>query len=147
MFSPQCYNYTTMDDNTRSVNGSSGTGCDRTIFSSGPTWVRFVGTGGTEIPTSPVGSNHCNTQATGWYSGVMPNTFDETTNGTACFEWQSGTCQFSSNIFVTNCGSYYVYRLSSTPNCNMRYCTHTPSNPTTIAATTTTESNLSSYIE
>jgi len=125
------------------VNQSTSTGCDQSSFSSGPQWVRFVGEGGTQIPTSAVGSNRCGTQATGWYSGEMPNVLDTTTNGTVCFEWSSNTCNWNTKILVTNCGSYYVYRLSASPGCSMRYCTDTPSDPTTTTTITTTESNVS----
>jgi hypothetical protein len=142
MSSSQCYNYTTIDDPTRSVNQNSSSTCDSTFFSSGQTWVRFVGTGGTQIPTSAVGPNRCGTQATGWYSGEMPNVLDSTTNGTVCFEWQTNTCNWNTNALVTNCGSYYVYRLTAPSSCNLRYCTDTPSNP----IPTTTESNLSYHI-
>jgi len=106
-------------------------------------WVRFVGAGGTQIPTSAVGTGRCGTQATGWYSGEMPNALDAATNGTVCFEWQSKTCNWNTSVLVTNCGSYYVYRLNAPSVCNLRYCTDTPSNPTT----TTTESNLSYHMQ
>jgi len=127
------------------VNQSAGSACDQSLFSSGPQWVRFVGEGGTQIPTSPVGYNRCGTQAAGWYSGEMPDVLYTTTNGTACFQWMSSNCSYTSNIGVTNCGSYYVYRLTPTPYCGLRYCTDTPSNPTTTTTITTTESNLSSH--
>ncbi len=141
--SSQCYDYTTIDDPTRSVNETSGQVCDQTFFSSGAKWVRFIGTGGTQIPTSAVGSHRCGADATGWYSGEMPNVLDETTNGTVCFEWSSSTCSWNTNALVTNCGSYYVYRLNPPTTCYLRYCTDTPSNPTT----TTTESNLSYHMQ
>ncbi len=145
MLSPQCYNYTTVDDPTRSSNftQTSAKQCDQTFVGSGSKWVRFTGTGGTQIPTSPVGVNRCGTDATGWYSGAMPNALDETTDGTVCFEWDSNTCNWNTNIQVTNCGSYYVYNLARPAYCNVRYCTDTPSNPVMAI----TQSNLSYHLQ
>ncbi len=54
MSSSQCYNYTTIDDPTRNINQGTGSNADQSYFASGPQWVRFVGSGGTEIPTSAV---------------------------------------------------------------------------------------------
>ncbi|CAF3697880.1 unnamed protein product, partial [Adineta steineri] len=122
----QCYNYTLIDDPTRSVNVTTSSGCDYNLFSSGAMWVRFVGVGGTQIPTSPVGNGRCNTSATGWYSGQMPVGVDTTINGTVCFTFGSNSCYWNTSTSVTNCGSYYVYQLGEPPGCDFRYCTDTP---------------------
>jgi len=142
MSSSQCYNYTTIDDPTRNINEGRGSNADQDYFSSGPQWIRFVGAGGTEIPTSAAAMYHCTTNAAGWYSGTMPSVLDTTVNGTVCYTWNSNSCSYSNQIQVTNCGSYYVYHLTAPPACYLRYCTDTPSNPTP----TTTESNLSYHI-
>jgi hypothetical protein len=92
------------------------------LFTSATTWVRFNGTGGTQIATTSPGINACNTQATGWYASAMPS-ITATVMGTVCYAWTSSTCAFANSIFVTNCGPYYVYGLISPPNCDMRYCT------------------------
>ncbi len=126
MVPSQCYDYTTINDPTRNVNQGRGTDADQTYFSSGPQWVRFEGPGGTQIPTSAVAMYRCGTSASGWYSGVMPTAPSTTVNGTACFTWTSGSCQYSNQISVTNCGSYYVYYLSAPSTGGMRYCTDTP---------------------
>ncbi|CAF1387864.1 unnamed protein product [Adineta steineri] len=89
-------------------------------------WVRFVGVGGTQIPTIPVAPYRCGTNVPGWYSGQMPISVDTTTNGTVCYTWVSGNCSFSNSISVTNCGSYYVYQLGAPPGCDYRYCTDIP---------------------
>ena len=121
--SSQCYNYTTIDDPTRNINEGKGDHADQSYFSSGPQWIRFVGSGGTEIPTSRVPSYRCGTNAAGWYSGGMPTAPDTTTSGTVCFTWSSGDCVYNNPIQVTNCGSYYVYYLSAPSTGGMRYCT------------------------
>ncbi|CAF4148054.1 unnamed protein product [Adineta steineri] len=122
----QCYNYTLINDPTRNVNVTTGNTCDQSLFSSGAMWVLFVGVGGTQIPTSPVGAYRCGTSATGWYSGQMPTGVDTTINGTVCFTFGSSNCTWSNSISVTNCGSYYVYQLGAPPGCSMRYCTDIP---------------------
>ncbi|CAF1302458.1 unnamed protein product [Adineta ricciae] len=138
--SPQCYNYTLINDPTRSIyvtsNGSSV--CDQNIFSSTPIWVRFVGSGGSTIPTSAVAYHQCNTDAPGWYSGNIPITVNTTTTGSVCFAWSGSNCSWNTTISVTNCGWYYVYELVAPPACSLRYCTDEPTNwtePTTEMAT------------
>ncbi len=144
MLSPQCYNYTTINDPSRGVNNTSSNSksCDQSVFNSIPKWVRFIGEGGTQIPTSAVGPGRCGSSATGWYSGPMPTDLDSTTNGTVCFSWNSNTCNWRNDIRVTNCGSYYIYQLTAPPVCTLRYCTDTPNIPITTTTVTTTESNL-----
>ncbi|CAF1184542.1 unnamed protein product [Adineta ricciae] len=123
--SPQCNNYTLIDDPTRSVNATN-TGnytCDRDFFTSVPMWFRFVGAGGSQLTTDPVEIYHCTTHAPGWYSSEMPLSSDTTVNGTVCFTWSGSYCNWNNTISVTNCGSYYVYQLSQPPTCRLRYCT------------------------
>ena len=126
MFPSQCYDYTTINDPTRNVNEGRGDHADQSYFSSGPQWMRFEGAGGTQIPTSAVAIYRCGTNAAGWYSGGMPSVSGTTVNGTACFTWSASNCQYSNQISVTNCGSYYVYYLSAPSTGGMRYCTDTP---------------------
>jgi hypothetical protein len=126
MSNPQCYDYTTINDPTRNVNEGRGNAADQSYFSSGPQWVRFEGEGGTQIPTSQVAMYRCGTNAAGWYSGAMPSVPSTTENGTVCFAWSGGSCQYTHDIRVTNCGSYYVYYLSAPTSGGMRYCTETP---------------------
>ncbi|CAF4694837.1 unnamed protein product, partial [Rotaria magnacalcarata] len=144
IYSSQCYNYKTVDEPSRHVNASYiGKQCDKTnSILSTPGWVRFVGSGGTQLPTYALNSNQCSTDAPGWYSGTMPNTPGLTQNGTVCFSWEGNSCKWSNSIQVTNCESYYVYHLSPPATCSLRYCTDTPIvATTTTTTTTTTESN------
>jgi uromodulin len=126
MFSSQCSNYTTINDPTRNINQAGGVQNDLQTFTSGQQWIRFEGPGGTQIPTSAVPSNQCGTYASGWYSGDMPSISGTTVNGTVCYTWTSGSCQYTNQIQVTNCGSYYVYNLRAPPVSGLRYCTDTP---------------------
>ncbi|CAF4652051.1 unnamed protein product [Rotaria sp. Silwood1] len=77
--SPQCYNYTTIDDETRNINKLGTMVCDQNLFSSGPSWIRFTGAGGIQILTEAVKPDKCSAQATGWYSGEMPSVLDTAT--------------------------------------------------------------------
>ena len=57
-------------------------------------------------------------------NGAQPSVADGQVSRQVCFHWiDSGCCQWSTNIKVRNCGSYYVYYLSGTPGgCHLRYC-------------------------
>ncbi|CAF0729171.1 unnamed protein product [Adineta steineri] len=123
---PQCNSYTLINDTTRSVNVTTSGNCDQSFFNSGAKWVRFVGVGGTQIPTRSVPIYRCNADAPGWYAGQMPTNPNTTKNGTVCFNWDSDNCNWDISISVTNCGSYYVYRLDAPPSCELRYCTEMP---------------------
>ena len=139
----QCDTYTTINDPTRNVMQASTVNGDIHYFSSGPLWVRFEGSGGTQIPTTAVPYYRCGTTASGWYSGAMPTVPDTSVNGTVCYTWLDNTCAYSNEIQVTNCGSYYVYYLSAPPTSNLRYCTETPADLTTTATIPTIPSNIS----
>ncbi|CAF1601997.1 unnamed protein product [Adineta ricciae] len=125
---PQCYEHQIINDSSRGVNfGNSPRTCDQSTFNSIPRWVRFVGAGGTQIPTTPPPVSRCGTDAPGWYSGSMPTDTYSSTNGSACFSWGGKTCNWQNNIQVTNCGSFFVYQLSKPNGCSLRYCTVDPS--------------------
>ena len=120
----QCSTATVITDSTRSAGNAVGGGlCD----SSGPLattgWYRFTGAGGTMLASCAVAINRCSTQASGWYSGLYPSAAGATTSGTVCYNWSGNTCNWSNGISVTNCNGYYVYNLSPSPVCNLRYCT------------------------
>ncbi len=74
------------------------------------------------LPTSAVPILMCGTSATGWYTGSYPSA-GSTTSGTVCYYWGGNTCYWSNSIQVTNCNGYYVFYLTSTPTCSLRYCT------------------------
>ena len=113
-----CQNYGSLNSYTRKIT-YSGTGyCDSGI---GPGWFRFEGSAGTRMPTSCPPTARCGTAATGWLNGGHPTVADGQVSRTVCFHWYN-CCRWSTNIKVRNCGSYYVYYLSGTPNCDLRYC-------------------------
>ena len=85
-------------------------------------WYRFRGAAGTQMPTSCVGMNRCGTHAPGWLNRVHPSIAEGIVPATVCFHWNSGCCEWYTNIRVRNCGGFYVYELGPPPNCQLRYC-------------------------
>ena len=123
-----CSAYTTINDPTRSVTqvGSSGLCDDGPLFntSNGGAWIRFVGTGGTIIPLSSVGMNHCGAFLSSWFNGTLPTAANVIQNGTVCFETSVNQCGWQFDMSVVFCfGSYYVYFLPPVTMCSARYCT------------------------
>ncbi|KAL9961353.1 hypothetical protein ACROYT_G030273 [Oculina patagonica] len=92
--------------------------CDRSLNG----WYRFQGTAGTRMPTSCTPITRCNTNAPGWLNGGHPTIADGKVTRQVCFHWSSGCCDYTTNIQVRNCGSFYVYYFSGTPTCPLRYC-------------------------
>ena len=93
--------------------------CDRQLSEG---WYRLVGAAGTEMPTRRVPAYRCGTDWPGWLDGIHPTVEDGKVQRTVCFSDRSDGCKWSKTIFVKNCGSYYIYKLSKPPNCDARYC-------------------------
>lgn len=66
----------------------------------------------------------CGSHVPMWYNGPMPQNAGDVTSGRACGNWYGNCCHFEvpDDIQVKNCGSYFIYRLESTPFCNTTYC-------------------------
>ncbi len=125
--SPPCSSHTVINDPSRNMR-SSGIGgtCDNGPFfntSIGGRWIRFKGTGGTVMPHTSPGFNHCGSFLAGWYNGTLPLTEDTVVNGTVCFSGDASSCQFPIYISIINCDYFYVYFLRPVEVCNARYCT------------------------
>ncbi|CAF1150068.1 unnamed protein product [Rotaria sordida] len=124
-----CSSYTTINDPTRNIAQilSSGSCDNGPLFNSSSgegAWIRFVGNGGTIIPFSSPGRNHCGAYSSGWFNGTLPKTFDTIVNGFICLSSDIGECIVTYNSSVIYCiGSFYVYFLLPVPICNARYCT------------------------
>ena len=63
-----------------------------------------------------------NTDATGWLNGGHPIVADGQVSRRVCFHYGNNCCHWARNIRVRNYGYYYVYYLSGTPTCSLRYC-------------------------
>ena len=119
-YMPECRNYGSLNTADRMITYNRSVRCDRRI---GPGWFRFEGSAGIRMPTSCPPTNRCGTHAPGWMNGTHPTVADGQISRQVCFHWtRNGCCEWSTNIKVRNCGSYYVYYLNGTPNCSLRYC-------------------------
>ena len=76
------------------------------------------------MPTFCPPKYRCGAYASGWLSGGHPTVADGEVSRKVCFHDYSKCCEYSTNIKVRNCGSYYVYYLNGTPGgkCYIRYC-------------------------
>ncbi|CAH3194927.1 unnamed protein product, partial [Porites evermanni] len=121
LYISECQNYGSLNSHNRKITYSYSIGnyCDGGI---GPGWFRFERSAGTRMPTSCPPKNRCGTHATGWLNGGHPTVAEGQVSRTVCFHWSSSCCDWSTNIKVRNCGSYYVYYLNDTPTCSLRYC-------------------------
>ena len=122
-FVSECQNYGTLNSASRRTTYRSyyysNYYCDSSL---GPGWFRFQGSAGTRMAASCTSSDRCGTYFTGWLSGGHPTVADGQVTRTVCFSSGYRCCYYSTSIKVRNCGSYYVYYLSGTPTCNLRYC-------------------------
>jgi hypothetical protein len=128
---PPCSSYTTINDPTRSTTYVGSNACDNgPLFngSNGGAWIRFIGTGGTTIPTTSIGTNHCGAYLAGWYNNTLPLATNMITNGTVCFDTGVPSSTFVVYVSVILCPgtptNYYVYFLPPTNACSARYCTN-----------------------
>ena len=115
----ECQTYQTLTSSKRKATwATTSVECD----SSKSGWYRFTEGAGRKMPTACVPINRCNTRATGWLNGNHPTVADGQVTRQVCFHWSSDCCLWSTNIQVRNCGEYFVYLLSGTPVCSLRYC-------------------------
>jgi len=117
----QCFSYTTNSDATRAVRYASGSQNDNWMNTT-TIWIRFTGAAGTEIVNWSPGGYNCDTTLTGWYVSPMPS-YGSTIDGIVCYAHTSTICNTFNTIYVTNCGSFYVFGLVRPPSSSARYCT------------------------
>ncbi|XP_005391180.1 PREDICTED: pancreatic secretory granule membrane major glycoprotein GP2 [Chinchilla lanigera] len=116
-----CQNHTVLDDPSRSIENTE---ADRTCDNNLGGWYRFVGEGGVRMSESCVPVYQCQTDAPMWLNGTHPLLGDGIVQRTACAHWSGSCCFWNTNVLVKACqGGYHVYKLESTPTCNLRYCT------------------------
>ncbi len=88
----------------------------------GPGWYRFIGDAGVQMPESPPTIHSCGTHAPGWLNGTHPTVFDGLVTRQVCFHWSADTCNWSADIQIVNCGTFYLYNLADPLVCRLRYC-------------------------
>lgn len=125
-----CSSYTSINDPTRNVNqlGSYGTCDNGAIFNAtnGVAWIRFEGTGGTELALSSPGINHCGAFIPAYFNGTLPTTVNSMVNDTICMETMADECGWYSDTSVILCPdtvNFYIFLLQPLPVCKARYCT------------------------
>jgi hypothetical protein len=125
---PPCSSYTVVNDPLRNVatSGIGGTCDNGPLFNTsiGGRWIRFVGIGGTTMPLTSPGRNHCGAFLSGWFNGTLPSTIGTIVSADICFELNYiPSCELYDSASVVNCSSFYVYFLPPVIICNSRYCT------------------------
>ena len=118
----ECKRYRYLNEDDRSVNNvasAANVKCDKNLVSG---WYRFAGAAGTKMPETAPATHRCGTHAPGWLRGKHPTVAEGKVARTVCYHWLHNTCYSNSQIYVTNCDSFYVYYLKRPPFCNLRYC-------------------------
>ncbi|CAH3151620.1 unnamed protein product, partial [Porites lobata] len=117
----ECTKYQELNDFTRAQGYSRALyKCDTTLAAQ-PTWYRFTGESGSQMPTSCGPTNRCGTHAPGWLAGCHPPP-GKISTVLVCFHWHGDCCRWHTFIRVRNCGGFFVYELKKPPACYLRYC-------------------------
>ena len=93
----------------------------------GPRWYKALLYGPTsepsKIPEDIVYGNHCNALAAGWLNGTHPTVIGQTVQREVCFSYGPNDILFlSTDIYIRNCGEYFLYHLVDVEACSSRYC-------------------------
>lgn len=115
----ECVYHQTLSDYDRAASYKEEEKCDNTLPKG---WYRFTGQAGVRMADACVPKYRCGTYVPGWLDGGHPTAGQGRVKRKVCFHGPSGCCQWSNDILVRNCGPYYVYYLTPTPTCNLRYC-------------------------
>ena len=115
----ECIYHQTLSDYDRAASYKEEDKCDNTLPKG---WYRFTGLAGVRMADACVTKYRCGTHAPGWLDGGHPTVGQGRVKRKVCYHGSSGCCQWSNDILVRNCGSFYVYYLTPTPTCNLRYC-------------------------
>lgn len=127
---PECLDYVPLTDANRNV--SFGVWGPKSCDAMTAGWYRLMGAAGAVMPTTPPPIYSCGTQAPGWMSGGShPTVADGVVERTTCWHWDQDAdapgypdqpCWSSAPLKVRNCGDFFVYFLTVTPNCHSRFC-------------------------
>ncbi|XP_022808401.1 uncharacterized protein LOC111345391 [Stylophora pistillata] len=119
----ECKHYEVLSDSQRATTSHGGNFlmCDQKHLVT-PKWYRFRGAAGSQMPTACVPKHRCGTQAPGWLSTSHPTRVGQIVNGKVCFHWGSSCCRWNTAIQIKKCNGFYVYKLTRTPECYLRYC-------------------------
>ena len=120
-----CKYYQVLADPSRLVNYNdwSSYRCDKELYG----WYRFMGPAGNRManfcPIGVPGTYKCGSYYQGWLYGSQPRIYEGSVPRTVCFSpYYTCYCRYTAQVYVRNCGSFYVYWLNEVPMCNLRYC-------------------------
>ena len=119
----ECLNHMVIDDDSRRLHAQSRTH-DRCDNGLAQRWYRFIK--GRRLGEQCAPTHHCNAYYPGWLVGGHPSVSAGRVTKKVCFDrkWITASCcTYHTYIMVSNCGSFYVYKLKPPPECNLRYCT------------------------
>ncbi|BFZ00888.1 hypothetical protein BsWGS_03927 [Bradybaena similaris] len=91
-------------------------------------WYRFTSLAGGDMPTTCQETNRCGTTKPIWVEGSNPTFEDGIVMRHICVNMNSSNpqdkycCEYSEDIFMKNCGNFFVYYLYPTIDCDMAYC-------------------------
>ena len=74
------------------------------------------------MPTTRVPAYRCGTDWSGWLNAAHPTVEEGEVRRKVCFSDRSIGCKYTTNIFVKNCESYFIYNLLHLTVCHLRYC-------------------------
>jgi Notch-like protein len=119
----ECYDYKWLTERGRNKNSAS----NKTRYGDGKLngWYRFGGGAGTKISTTCVTVSHCGGTGAGWMNGTHPTVAEGKVTRKVCYSANKQNCCWRiaiSDIEVSNCGHYYVYKLKSAGCLPCRYC-------------------------
>ncbi|XP_065066550.1 uncharacterized protein LOC135692386 [Rhopilema esculentum] len=98
--------------------------CDIEVYG----WYRFRGDAGHSMldycPNTFGNAYRCGSFYQGWISsGSRPTTTQGVVQRTVCFSrYGTCSCAHTKDIYIKNCGNFFVYWLSGVHVCNSRYC-------------------------
>ena len=117
-----CYHYKNLSDANRKKSYPTSYGSELCDNQLPEVWYRFVGAAGTKMPTTRVPAYRCGTDWSGWLDGAHPTVEDGEVLRKVCFSDRLSGCRYSNNIYVKNCGHYFIYKLMAPRACDTRYC-------------------------
>ena len=120
----ECLTHMLIDDDSRRRVFYTPTNdrCDKDLAEG---WYRFKN--GRHMNMQCAKETACNAYYPGWLVGGHPSVSAGRVTKKVCFDrkWITASCcTYHTYIMVSNCGSFYVYKLKPTPACNLRYCTN-----------------------
>ncbi|XP_033121579.1 oncoprotein-induced transcript 3 protein-like, partial [Anneissia japonica] len=89
-------------------------------------WYRFVGKGGSDMPTMCVKAKSCGVLKPIWMSGDHSTSEEGTVSRSVCTSVSDNgvdnCCIRTNTIEVTNCTNFYVYKLFQPQDCDEGFC-------------------------